>query len=217
MNHENIPVHFTQQVLDALQLNPCQQAQTLLDEHAHKLLPSLHAELTQQHLDNCADCSALHAAIMMLNARLPALQSLRVPQGFTASVMQRTVLQEVTRRHEQKPRRLVAWLMRPRFALESAYAMTVIVMLFSGLTGVNAFDTFDPALWERLGPAAREARPRFPEATMTFEHLSTQLTEQAEQQTEKMTTTYDDTARAIESWTKEKYTAFRERYAALMR
>lgn len=210
MNHEQVPEHFTQQVLDTLQLDACRQAQALLDEHAHNLLPSLHAELIRQHLENCSDCRALHTAIVMLNARLPALQSLRVPQGFTASVMQRTVLQEVTRRHEQKPRRFVAWLMRPRFALESAYAMTVIVMLFSDLTGVNAFDTFDPALWER-------ARPRFPESAMTYEHLSTQLSEQAEQQTEKMTTKYDDTARAIESWTREKYTAFREQYTALMR
>lgn len=188
MNHEQVPEHFTQQVLDALQLDACRQAQALLDEHAHNLLPSLHAELVRQHLENCSECRALHSAIVVLNARLPALQSLRVPQGFTASVMNRTVQQEVTRRREQKPRRLAAWLMRPRFALESAYAMTVIVMLFSGLTGVSATDTFDPALWER-----------------------------AEQQTEKMASTYDVTTRAIESWTTEKYAALRERYAELMR
>lgn len=188
MNPEQLTNQFTQQVLDALQLDACQQAQTMLEEHEQKLLQPLHAELTRQHLEHCADCRALHAAIVMMTARLPALQSLRVPPGFTASVMNRTVQPEATRRHEQKPRRLVAWLMRPRFALESAYAMTVIVMLFSGFTGVSATDTFDSTLWER-----------------------------AEQQTEKMTSTYNDTARAIESWTTEKYTTLRERYAELMR
>lgn len=210
---------FTQQVLDALQLDACQQAQILLDDYAQKVLPSLHSELTQQHLAHCADCRALYATIVTMNARLPALQSLRVPAGFTTSVMNRTVGPEITQPRVQKSRRLRTWLMRPRFALESAYAMTAMVMLFSGLTGVNAFDA---DLWER-------ARPRLPESTLAFDQVSAQITNQitnqissqladrVEQQSERIESTYDNTTHAVQTWTEEKYTAITERLAELMR
>lgn len=204
------PDKFTQQILHALQLDACQQAQMLLDDCANKLLPSFHEELTHRHLEHCIECSALYAEIVSTNARLPALQSLRAPQGFTDSVMARTARGRVASQRKPESQRLRAWLRRPRFALESAYAMTIIVMLFSGLTGVNAIDALDTTLWER-------ASPRLPASTLSFAQLSTNLIERAEQQSEQIATTYGNTTHAIHTWTQEKYAAFKHGFTELLR
>ncbi|MDP1930746.1 MAG: zf-HC2 domain-containing protein [Gammaproteobacteria bacterium] len=234
---------FTQQVLGALQLDACAQAQTMLDEYVSATLPALHQELTRRHLETCADCRSVHGAMLALDSKLPALRSLSAPQDFTASVMSRTIHESSASRaskaRTRSPEKLRAWLARPRFALESAYAMTVLAILFSSMTGVNAFDAEQIerlatqaatngqnamqqiCLWER-------ACPRLLEPPLLLQEVSEQVSQQVEQQGDRIESIYENyrekwliefhnTTHSMQSWIQEKYTAFTETITALTR
>src|SRR5262245_51684883 len=72
----------------------CGSARGRLCDHADSLLDPVDDRMVRLHLDGCADCSGLAAALARLAADLPRLAELEPGAGFTASVLSRTSRRE---------------------------------------------------------------------------------------------------------------------------
>jgi len=112
----------------------CASARGRLCDHADRLLDPVDDRVLRLHLDGCADCSRLAAALARLAADLPRLAETDPGAGFTVSVLSRTS------RREPLAARLAAavaagWgrlARRPRIAFEGAFAGSVLLMLLFG-------------------------------------------------------------------------------------
>ncbi|MES3007542.1 MAG: hypothetical protein V4751_07205 [Pseudomonadota bacterium] len=145
MSHANTPqapATFTRNVLDRLQLDVCTAAQTLLLESVVATPSAATAQtppLLAQHLQHCEQCRSLHAALLQCHAGLPALRARKAPSGFCQQVLRQTSnLARPPRAHSLS--RLQSWLLRPRFALESAYVTSLLFVLLIDLPASNAID-----------------------------------------------------------------------------
>lgn len=131
------PATFTRTVLDRLQLDPCAAALAqLLEESDINTAPQ---PLIAQHLQHCESCRELQVALLLSQSGFPALRSRQAP----AELRQRILLQttgSAALRGQRKLSRLQSWLLRPRFALESAYLGSLLFVLVFGLPVSYAID-----------------------------------------------------------------------------
>jgi hypothetical protein len=82
------------------------------------------------HLDHCANCRSMAASLDLIQAVLPTLGEIDPGESFTQEVVRAT---SGMRRHRpDRKSRLVGWwnrmVQRPRFALESAYICTLLLL-----------------------------------------------------------------------------------------
>ena len=109
-------------------------------------------ELVGGHLAGCPACRSLAAALAEVSAALPGFAEFEPGPGFTARVVGRTTLRPAV---PGLPARVAAWwqwaVTRPRFPLEVAYVLTLVLMIAVG----------DPvaAFRETSARAAAIARP----------------------------------------------------------
>lgn len=96
-------------------------------------IAALDRALIETHLAGCHDCDALAGALARSTRVLPSFIEIAPPASFAGSVL------AVTSRRESEPspgERLAAWLARaaarPRFSLEVAYVVTLLLILLLG-------------------------------------------------------------------------------------
>jgi hypothetical protein len=111
--------NLTQAILARTSGSPCQRLQSLACAFVDGELDEGQNGLVQSHLEHCADCSALVAALATCQATLPKLVEANPGPWFTQRVLRATV-------HQPSPsfdlsRAIKRLMHRPRIALEAAY------------------------------------------------------------------------------------------------
>lgn len=107
----------------------CESAEKMLAARSGNQAPA--TELLEVHLTHCDGCRALDRALAALALDLPELAELPPGPGFVNRVMAAS-LPPSARLRRWRHRTWPAWVRRPRFALEMAYALTALfVVLFS--------------------------------------------------------------------------------------
>ncbi|MBI4520584.1 MAG: zf-HC2 domain-containing protein [Gemmatimonadetes bacterium] len=113
-----------------------EQAAAALDEP----LPGVEQTLVAAHLASCAACRAVVEEMAAMVAALPALAEIDPGPAFTARVLAATSRRPArARAFDWWRRRWAALVSRPRFALEAAYALTLILVLAAG-NPLSAFE-----------------------------------------------------------------------------
>jgi anti-sigma factor RsiW len=120
----------------------CASARERLCDFVDGTLGAFDRDLVDGHLSRCGDCSALAAALAAQVELLPT---------FAALAPRRSLVRDVLAATSRKPveptatERIAAWLSRaaerPRFSLEVAYALTVLLLVVLG----NPVDAFREA------------------------------------------------------------------------
>jgi predicted anti-sigma-YlaC factor YlaD len=137
----------------------CESARERLCAFVDGDLQAFDRELVDGHLSRCAPCSALAAALADQAQVLPTFADLAPRHGFVGEVL------AATSRRPPEPttaEKIAAWLgraaERPRFSLEVAYVMTVLLLVILG----NPVDAFreasvrvQPKVTEVAGAVAR--------------------------------------------------------------
>jgi len=137
---------FVRDVLARTSGSACDRACGLLPDLTDGVLASLDRQLVQQHLEHCPGCRAVALALGWLGPELASRAVLEPGPGFTAAVMARTSARTAAA-HERRARELAAtgpgglmdrvgrwWqdrVLRPGFALQAAYAATVVLVLLT--------------------------------------------------------------------------------------
>jgi hypothetical protein len=154
----------------------CGRALAQLDDLLDDRLAGLDRQLVQAHLTHCTGCRQLAVTLGWLNPLLPAMAQLEPGPEFLAGVLARTT-QTTTRASASHPTgaaglmdRLGRWwegrVVRPDFALQVAYAATVVLVLLtatpiSPLRGVPGqalqLVTAGPQMAPVVGPALNQA------------------------------------------------------------
>jgi anti-sigma factor RsiW len=178
------PEDLVDAVLASTSGSPCGRSQSLLCEWLDGETAAADGELMAAHLDTCADCRSLAAAMTRLAAELPELAELRPDPGFVEAVLAATLPVRV------RLRRWWAavwpqWVRRPRFASEAAFVATMALVIVFATPGspLEAVPTKALVL-ARTDPAARleapvaqlEARLEAPVAALG-DHFTTQVKE----------------------------------------
>jgi anti-sigma factor RsiW len=111
----------------------CDSARDRICAYVDGDLDSLDRDLVEGHLQHCAACAALAAAVAEQTAVLRTLAALPPRTTFAGQVI------GATSRRPLEPslgERIGAWLsraaQRPRFAVEAAYVMTVLLLIVFG-------------------------------------------------------------------------------------
>jgi len=120
----------------------CESARERLCDLVDGALEPFDRELVEGHLGRCAECSAL-AAVLTEQARvLQTFVALRPREGFLREVLAATSRKPIEPTAAEK---ITAWLaraaQRPRFSLEVAYVMTLLLLVVLG----NPVDAFREA------------------------------------------------------------------------
>lgn len=109
----------------------CGQAEAKLPAYVDHELATADHELLQAHLDGCAHCRRLVATLGLLNRELPRLAEAPADEELVQRILAATLPARIrVRRWMHKS--WSAWVQRPRFAMEAAYAGLLIVMLVFG-------------------------------------------------------------------------------------
>jgi len=120
----------------------CASARDRLCDHVDGTLSQIDRELVQQHLAHCAPCSELAAALAALAVELPAFVDLATHSPILVRVLASTSRRAAT---PSVSDRVGGWLLRaaqrPRFSLEVAYVLTVLLLVVLG----NPVDAFREA------------------------------------------------------------------------
>lgn len=137
---------FVRDVLARTSGSACDRACGLLPELTDGSLELLDRQLVRRHLEHCAGCRALAVTLGWLGGELASLVELDPGPDFTAGVLARTSGRGAAaqaRRTAQVAQsgpgglmdRLGQWwqdrILRPGFALQAAYAATVILVLLT--------------------------------------------------------------------------------------
>jgi predicted anti-sigma-YlaC factor YlaD len=115
----------------------CDSARQDLCDYVDGRTEALDAELIRMHLSGCEDCAALSVVMAELATDLPLLAEIDPGERFTAEVLARTtpVVARSARWLGQLVRSWDRMIRRPRFALEGAYVMTVLLLVILGVPG----------------------------------------------------------------------------------
>lgn len=155
-------------VLNTLGLDSCIAAQDALCDHK---CDTLQLEPTvAMHLESCPDCTALSQIVLRLNAELPTLRDISVPLGFTLRVLNRTNYVRQAPANDlatgkQSWRAFAKRVsQRPRFAIETAYVLSLCLVLTlgtplfgqDGLSDVNQIISGARTLGEQQSQLIRE-------------------------------------------------------------
>jgi predicted anti-sigma-YlaC factor YlaD len=124
-----MPAGFLTEVLKATSGAPCDKIEKWLVDEAWSAGTT--RPWVREHLEDCSPCRSLEAALVELRRELPRLASLPVETGFTERVLRKTLppRQRFARWSTSLWRR---WLVRPRFASELAYVLTVVLIVLVG-------------------------------------------------------------------------------------
>lgn len=129
-----VPPELVQGVLRRTGSDPCTAARERLCEHVDGTLPRIDTTLIDGHLDACAACRGIAAALREMARELPAWREIDPGSGFAAAVLARTL--PAGRRAAPSAGRWVETLRelarRPRFAWEAAWVASVIALLALG-------------------------------------------------------------------------------------
>lgn len=137
----------------------CELARRLVAPAIDGELSAEERRLLSAHLGGCADCRRLSEAVERLGEDLPLLAETHPGPGFVDRVM-RATLPLAARWRRWWRRTWPAWIARPRFAWEAAWAGTlVLVLLFA--TPFSPLAAMPPRALElaRSVPAARLEAP----------------------------------------------------------
>jgi predicted anti-sigma-YlaC factor YlaD len=111
----------------------CESARERLCAFVDGELQAFDRELVEGHLSRCAACSVLAAALADQAQVLPTFTALAPRHGFVGEVL------AATSRRQPEPsvaEKITAWLgrvsQRPRFSVEVAYVMTVLLLVILG-------------------------------------------------------------------------------------
>jgi anti-sigma factor RsiW len=136
MKHELDPgghEALTRAILAKTSGNACGSARERLCDFVDDTLAPFDRSLVDGHLAHCAACAALAAVLAESAAVLPSFATLAPPTSVVIDVLR------ATSRRPSEPglaERLSAWLgrmaARPRFSLEVAYVLTVLLLLVLG-------------------------------------------------------------------------------------
>jgi hypothetical protein len=123
---------LTAAILAATSGSPCARAEALLPCLADGELSAEEIALLTAHLAHCAPCRALAESLSWLAGTLPAMATREPDAGFTAAVLAAIAREDERAALRRFDERLAAWWRRswrrPRFALEAAYAGTLILV-----------------------------------------------------------------------------------------
>jgi len=132
---------LTTQVLERTSGSSCDRARQNLCEYVDGRAETVDAELIRMHLSSCEDCAALSVVMAELVTDLPSLAEIDPGEQFTAEVLARTApaipptRDRSVRWIEQLAQGWDRMIRRPRFALEGAYVMTVLLLVSLGVPG----------------------------------------------------------------------------------
>jgi anti-sigma factor RsiW len=118
-------------ILDRTSGGPvCPRVESSLWEYAAGRQSPEESQLISLHLDHCANCRAAAADLDLIQETLPTLAEIDPGESFTREVIRAT---SGMRRHRPGLKsHMVGWwnrmVQRPRFALESAYVCTVLLL-----------------------------------------------------------------------------------------
>lgn len=123
---------LTAAILAATSGNPCARAEALLPCLADGELSEEEVALLTAHLAHCAPCRALAESFAWLESALPAMATAEPDPRFTAEVLAAIAQADASAALPRFDERLADWWRRswrrPRFALEAAYAGTLLVV-----------------------------------------------------------------------------------------
>jgi hypothetical protein len=137
---------FVRDVLARTSGSACDRACGLLPDLTDGQLEMLDRQLVRQHLEHCPACRAVAVALGWLGTELAGLASLEPGPDFTQTVLARTSGRTATARARRAAAvaatgpgglmdRFGRWwqdrILRPGFALQTAYAVTVILVLLT--------------------------------------------------------------------------------------
>ena len=150
---------LTQAILAKTSGNACASARERLCDFVDDTLAPFDRSLVEGHLAHCAACAALAAALAESTAVLPSFVSLAPRTSVVFDVLR------ATSRRPPEPgfgERLSAWLgrvaARPRFSLEVAYVLTVLLLVVLG-NPVDAFRDASVRVEPRVAAVARRGGP----------------------------------------------------------
>ena len=128
---------LTAHVLERTSGSSCDHVRGSLCDHVDGRAEAVDAELIRMHLSNCEDCATLSIVLTELTAGLPSLAEIDPGEQFTAEVLARTAPSRArsARWIEQFVEGWDRLIQRPRFALEGAYVMTVLLLVILGVPG----------------------------------------------------------------------------------
>jgi len=144
---------FVRDVLARTSGSACDRACGLLPDLTDGQLEATDRQLVQQHLEHCAPCRNVAVAMGWLGSELPSLAVLEPGPEFTAAVLGRTSGQTEAAQERRRARlahsgpgglmhRFGSWwqdrILQPGFAMQAAYAATVILVLLTS-TPISPF------------------------------------------------------------------------------
>jgi len=127
-------------------------------------LEAVDRQLVQAHLEHCAGCRAVGVTLGWLTPLLPAMAEIDPGEDFTAAVLDATARRRI--RESAGPAgaaglmdRLGRWwgrrILEPHFAVQTAYAATIVLVLLTALPGAPLKGAPGKALEViQAGPAA---------------------------------------------------------------
>ena len=123
------PVNLATEISSRTGSGACRQAEGGLNEFVCGLLPAgIDRDLLTEHLAHCRACSDLASELERLSAELPRLSIIRPETSLVDDVLRRTLPMSV-RIRRWWARTWPRWVRRPRFAIEFAYAATLVVVV----------------------------------------------------------------------------------------
>jgi anti-sigma factor RsiW len=154
-----VPDGLAEAVLERTSGSPCGRARELLCDLTDGILDEGDTELIGIHLDGCAECRSIAAAMIRLREDLPLLAEVRPGERFLESVLARTSRGWRWRAQDQLGRLLA----RPRLAAEGAYLGSLLFMVLVAMPGAPLHGVPGMALQatrtELAGRAVSRAKP----------------------------------------------------------
>lgn len=130
--HRRENEELTAAILAATSGSPCARAEALLPCLADGELSDEERALLTAHLAHCAPCRALAQSLAWLEHTLPAMATAEPDPRFTAEVLAAIAQADASAALPRLDERLADWWRRswrrPRFALEAAYAATLLIV-----------------------------------------------------------------------------------------
>lgn len=125
-----VPPSLTTRVLRETNTDACEQARDRMPHHLDSTLGALETTLFTDHLDHCAACHDVFQVMIRLGETLPTMRDLEPPPWFLGQVLGRTsqALENLPLLSRLR-QRLGKLIERPRFALEVAYVLSLLLFL----------------------------------------------------------------------------------------